>query len=257
MQAEIFRSAEAARTANAQLKEANAEMEAFSYSVSHDLRAPLRHIQGYVEMLSRDAQGTLSEKSERFLRTIAEATTEMATLIDDLLSFSRMARMGMETSRVDLNSIADEVRRTVSAETPGRNLEWHLSETPEVMGDPSMLRQVLVNLFRNAVKYTRPRDPAVIEMKHVGLNAGRAVFVVSDNGVGFDPRYAHKLFGVFQRLHRAEEFEGTGIGLANVRRIIARHGGTTWAQGTLGEGASFYFTLPLSEGRDIEQGEGL
>lgn len=246
MAAEVFRSAEGARAANIQLRESNAEMEAFSYSVSHDLRAPLRHIQGYAQMLERETQGQLSEKARRFMTTISEASTEMGVLIDNLLSFSRMARAGMDSSVVDLSALSLEVQASLVPETEGRRIHWRLSALPEVMGDVAMLRQVLVNLFQNALKYTRPRDPAVIEMRHVGTDAEQAVFVVSDNGVGFDPKYTHKLFGVFQRLHRTDEFEGTGIGLASVRRVVARHGGRTWARGIVGDGASFFFTLPLA-----------
>lgn len=256
MAAEVFRSAEAARAANIQLRESHAEMEAFSYSVSHDLRAPLRHIQGYAEMLGRETEGQMSEKGVRLLRTISDASHEMGVLIDDLLSFSRMARVGMDSTVVDLDSLAAEVRAGLDRETEGRRIDWRLSALPRVTGDASMLRQVLANLLQNAVKYTRPRDPAVIEMRHVGMDAGQAVFVVSDNGVGFDPQYAHKLFGVFQRLHRVDEFEGTGIGLATVRRVVARHGGRTWAQGNPGEGASVFFTLPMAELAAHETGEG-
>lgn len=258
MAAEVFRSSEAARAANLQLQEANAEMEAFSYSVSHDLRAPLRHIQGYVEMLTRETQGALSERAQRFLRTISEASHEMSVLIDDLLSFSRMARAGMARSEVDLKALAEEVRASLDHEGKGRRIEWRIEALPRVFGDAAMLRQVLANLFQNAIKYTRPKDPAVIELRHTGEEGGQAVFMVRDNGVGFDPQYVHKLFGVFQRLHRADEFEGTGIGLASVRRIVARHGGRTWAEGEPGRGASIFFTiqaLPAGEPRKPGEAE--
>lgn len=244
MEAEVFRSAEAVKAANLKLREANAEMEAFSYSVSHDLRAPLRHIQGFVELLTRDTQGQLSDKSQRFLRVISEAAREMSVLIDDLLSFSRMARAGMERTVVDLDALVLEVRSTLATEAEGRRVEWRVAKLPRVQGDPSMVRQVMVNLLQNALKYSRPRDPAIIEIRQTGEEEGQVVLVVRDNGVGFDPQYAHKLFGVFQRLHRADEFEGTGIGLASVRRIVARHGGRTWAEGAPGQGASIFFTLP-------------
>ena len=256
MAAEVYRSAEAARAANLELREAHAEMEAFSYSVSHDLRAPLRHIQGYVEMLARETRGQISEKGERFLCTISEASREMGDLIDDLLSFSRMSRAGMDQTVVDLQSLAFEVKTVLAREASGRTIDWRLSTLPRVLGDASMLRQVLVNLLGNAMKYTRPRDPAMIEMRHLSTDGGQAVFVVSDNGVGFDPAYTHKLFGVFQRLHRVDEFEGTGIGLATVRRVVARHGGSTWAKGTKGEGASFFFTLPAAVEVDSHEKEG-
>lgn len=247
MEAEVFKSAEAARAANDQLREANAEMEAFSYSVSHDLRAPLRHVQGYVQMLTREAGGQLSEKAQRYLRTIAEASRDMGALIDDLLSFSRMARVGMQPEGLDLGELVENVRRELKADTLGRRIEWIVGPLPRVLGDRPMLRQAFTNLLDNAVKYTRPRDPAVIEVGQAGEDGGRPVVFVRDNGVGFDPQYAHKLFGVFQRLHGPDEFEGTGIGLASVRRIISRHGGRTWAEATLGEGASFFLTLAKAE----------
>ncbi len=227
----------------AQLEEANRELEAFAYSVSHDLRAPLRHVEGYVDLLTREAGEDLSEKGRRYAATIAEASREMGELIDDLLTFSRMGRTGMVETSVDLDALTGLVRRELEASAAGRKIVWTIAPLPRVQGDPSMLKLVLTNLMGNAVKFTGPRDPAEIELGCAGEEDGRLVFYVRDNGVGFDPQYAHKLFGVFQRLHRAEEFEGTGIGLANVRRIIARHGGRTWAEGRLDDGATFYFTL--------------
>ncbi len=231
------------RQRTAQLQEANKELESFSYSVSHYLRAPLRHIHGYVDMLSRAVEGQLSDKAKRYLQTIADASQEMGRLIDDLLAFSRMCRAELHGVSVDLNQLVQECVRNLEMATRNRNIIWNIPLIPPVMGDPAMLRQVFANLLGNAVKYTRPRDPAEIEIGRAGEEEGRIIFFVRDNGVGFDPQYAHKLFGVFQRLHRAEEFEGTGIGLANVQRIIARHGGRTWAEGKLNEGATFYFTL--------------
>jgi PAS domain S-box-containing protein len=226
-----------------QLESANQELEAFSYSVSHDLRAPLRHVQGYVEMLAREAQGTLSEKSQRYLRTIADAAREMGTLIDDLLAFSRMGRAEMSETDVDPVPLVDEVRQAVTREAAGRDIRWTIEALPRVRADVAMLRQVFINLLGNAVKYTRRREVAEIAVACTGAEEGRVVFCVRDNGAGFDMKYADKLFGVFQRLHRADEFEGTGIGLASVRRIIARHGGRTWADGRVAGGAAFYFTL--------------
>ncbi len=226
-----------------QLVVANKELEAFSYSVSHDLRAPLRHIQGYVEMLTREAKDGLSEKALRYLRTIAEAGGEMGVLIDDLLAFSRMGRTEMVEEDIDLGPLIAEARRGLELATQGRNIRWQVAGLPPVRGDAAMLRQVLVNLLANAVKYSRGRDPAEITIGCAGEEEGRLVFFVRDNGAGFDMKYADKLFGVFQRLHRADEFEGTGIGLASVRRIIARHGGRTWGEGRLNAGATFYFTL--------------
>ncbi len=230
----------------AQLLEANKELESFSYSVSHDLRAPLRHIQGYVEMLQKHIDGQLSEKARRYLKTINEASVDMGQLIDDLLGFSRMGRMEMSEGSVDLNHLLQEALHGLESTTQHRNIQWKIAPLPVVIGDAAVLRQVLVNLVGNAVKYTRPRDPAHIEIGAAGEEDGRLILFVRDNGVGFDMQYAHKLFGVFQRLHRADEFEGTGIGLASVRRIIARHSGRVWAESKLGEGSTFFFTLKRS-----------
>ena len=225
------------------LEEANKELESFSHSVSHDLRAPLRHVQGYVEMLTEAAAGQLSGEARRYLQVITDASVEMGQLIDDLLAFSRMGRAEMNEGCVHLDRLVRDTIQGLEMATRGRNIVWKIAPLPPVLGDPSLLKQVLANLMGNAVKYSRPRDPAEIEIGGAGQEDGRLILFVRDNGAGFDMRYAHKLFGVFQRLHRAEEFEGTGIGLANVRRIITRHGGRTWAEGKVGEGATFYFTL--------------
>jgi len=250
----------------AQLEAANKELEAFSYSVSHDLRAPLRHVQGYVDMLGREAEGKLSDNGRRYMKTIADASHEMGELIDDLLAFSRMGRAEMCETSVNLDKLVQDTLRDLEATTRERHIVWKIQPLPTVQADPAMLKLALTNLLSNAVKFTRPRDPAVIEVgivdeevrgqkSEVGeeqetsdiSNASQITFFIRDNGVGFDPQYAHKLFGVFQRLHRADEFEGTGIGLANVRRIIARHGGRTWADGAVDKGATFYFTLRTSK----------
>ncbi|MBI3400972.1 MAG: PAS domain S-box protein [Acidobacteria bacterium] len=228
------------------LQEANKELEAFSYSVSHDLRAPLRHVHGYVEMLQRATDGQLSEQAQRFLNTITEASAEMEQLIDDLLAFSRMGRAEMRESRVRLDDAVQDTIRGLEMATPGRNIVWRTAPLPPVVGDPALIKQVLANLMGNAVKYSRMRDPAEIEIGCAGEEDERIILFVRDNGAGFDMQYAHKLFGVFQRLHRAEEFEGTGIGLATVQRIVARHGGRVWAEGAVNEGATFYFTLQPS-----------
>lgn len=227
----------------AQLEVANKELEAFSYSVSHDLRAPLRHVQGYVELLKKAAGDSLPEKARRHLEVISDASKHMGHLIDDLLSFSRIGRADMEHESVNLVELAELCRLGLELETRNRRIQWKIDPLPVVIGDRSMLRQVLANLMGNAVKYTRPRDPAEIEIGCAGHENGRGILFIRDNGVGFDMQFADKLFGVFQRLHTPEEFEGTGIGLANVRRIIMRHGGRIWPEAALGKGATFFFTL--------------
>ncbi|MEN9574569.1 MAG: hypothetical protein RL514_2424 [Verrucomicrobiota bacterium] len=244
----------------AQLEAANRELESFSYSVSHDLRAPLRHIHGYVEMLTDATAGQLAEQPRRYLQTITEASEEMGELIDDLLAFSRMSRTELTETTVPLDALVQETLRGLELAVRGRNIQWQIAPLPPVRGDAAMLKQVFANLLGNAVKYSRGRDPALIEVGVAdsasavitgalppggGLPNAVTLFV-RDNGAGFDMRYAHKLFGVFQRLHRADEFEGTGIGLATVRRILARHGGRVWAEGKVGAGATFYFTLQLA-----------
>ena len=247
MEAEIFQSSQKVQAANQQLEAAYKELEAFSYSVSHDLRAPLRHIHGYVEMLTAATGGQLADKPRRYLQTIAAASVEMGQLIDDLLAFSRTGRVELRLERVPLDGLVPEAIRGLEMATQGRNIDWKIAPLPAVRGDVALLRQVLANLVGNAVKYSRGRDPARIEIGIAGEEAGRAIIFVRDNGAGFDMQYASKLFGVFQRLHRAEEFEGTGIGLATVSRIIARHGGRVWAEGKLGDGAAFYFTLERAD----------
>ena len=235
---------------NSKLEAANRELESFSYSVSHDLRAPLRHVQGYVELLTQEiAASQLSDKARRHLQTITDASIEMGQLIDDLLAFSRMGQVELHESHVRLDELVQATIQSLEIATRDRNIDWKIAPLPQVLGDPSALKQVLVNLLGNAVKYSRPRDPAQIEIGCAGAEDGRVILFVRDNGVGFDMQYAHKLFGVFQRLHRASEFEGTGIGLAIVQRVIARHGGRVWAEAAVNQGATLYFTLrPVTTG---------
>jgi signal transduction histidine kinase len=234
-----------ARSRTAELEASNKELEAFSYSVSHDLRSPLRHIDGFAELMSEECGPALNADGRRYLGVISESVKQMGKLIDDLLMFSRMGRVGMRQTRVSMAELVKQALRALAGDAKDRNIEWEIHSLPDVRGDSSMLKQVWINLLSNSIKYTRPRDLAKIEIGCSKRN-GEWEFRVQDNGAGFDMKYAEKLFGVFQRLHRAEEFEGTGVGLANVSRIVARHGGRTWAQAKVDEGATFYFTLPNS-----------
>jgi PAS domain S-box-containing protein len=230
----------------AQLEAANKELEAFSYSVSHDLRAPLRHISGFVDMLL--VQGTgLTADDRGLVNTIADSASQMGKLIDDLLSFSQMGRMDMRKTPIQLNELVQSARSDLRHDIKGRDIEWRIGALPEVQGDPNMLRQVLVNLISNALKYSRTRPQSVIEISGTET-AQEFELCIRDNGVGFDMKYVDRLFGVFQRLHRAKDFEGSGIGLANVRRVIARHGGRTWAEGKVNGGAAIFFSLPKQNG---------
>jgi len=242
-EAEIFRSSQEIQAANGKLQTANKELEAFSYSVSHDLRAPLRHVDGFVDLLRKQSAEKLDERSRRYLDIIADSARRMGALIDDLLIFSRMSRMDLRRAKVASESLVHEVWDAQQEEIRGRRVVWKMDSLPQIEADAAMIRQVWANLIGNAVKYSRTRDPAEIE---IGCNEEKCefVFFVRDNGVGFDMQYVDKLFGVFQRLHRSDEFEGTGIGLANVRRIVSRHGGRTWAEGKVGGGATFFFSLP-------------
>ncbi|MBI3852652.1 MAG: PAS domain S-box protein [Verrucomicrobia bacterium] len=226
------------------LEAANKELEAFSYSVSHDLRAPLRHVIAFGELLRRDAASTLSEAGRQHLQFVSDAAKQMGRLIDDLLVFSRMGRAELERTTVKMDELVAEVVTEMSHDTQGRNIQWEIAKLPEVCVDRAMLKQVWVNLLANAVKYTRPRKRAEIQIQCRRNSQQELEFSVHDNGVGFDMKFVGRLFGVFQRLHTQDEFEGTGIGLANVQRIIRRHGGRTWAEGEVDKRASFYFTLP-------------
>lgn len=228
-----------------ELELANRELEAFTYSVSHDLRAPLRHVNGFAEMLKDHLASTLDAEGRRYLERIGDGARNMSTLIDELLVFSRTARTEIRRQNVKLGTVVEEVCRSLDREVAGRQVIWKIGPLPEVSGDAALLRQVVFNLLANAAKYTRPRNPAIIEVGTHSRTPNEVVCFVRDNGVGFNMQYAPKLFGVFQRLHTASEFEGTGVGLAIVRRIVQRHGGRTWASGVEDEGATFYFSLPV------------
>ncbi|MGH7131435.1 MAG: sensor histidine kinase [Phycisphaerales bacterium] len=253
----LVRATEALEAANAKLEErvkertkqleaTNAELEAFTYSVSHDLRAPLRHINGFVRLLDQQGGMAMNETSKRYMGVIAESANRMGRLIDDLLGFARVARAEPNRMPVDMNALVDEALTTLAPASQATRIDWNRPPLPAVEGDPALLRQVWINLIDNAIKYS-----GRLERAHIQVGARREgsdwVFFVADNGAGFDPRYAARLFGVFQRLHAESEFPGTGIGLATVRRIVGRHGGRTWAESELGRGATFYFSLPGKE----------
>jgi light-regulated signal transduction histidine kinase (bacteriophytochrome) len=232
------------------LEATNAELESFSYSVSHDLRAPLRAIDGFARILLEDHRAKLDPEAQRLLGVIDQNTRRMGQLIDDLLAFSRLGRKEIMTRRVDMEeltrTVVDEIRRAEAEQGRNGSLDIQIGSLPAVPGDRALLRQVVSNLVQNAVKFTRGRSSARIE---VGSrpDGTETVYYVKDNGAGFDPRYADKLFGVFQRLHSTEQFDGTGVGLAIVKRIVQRHGGRVWAEGQPDQGATFYFTLPGEE----------
>jgi len=236
---------ELARRAS-ELETSNKELESFAYSVSHDLRAPLRHVVGYSELLQRQASSLLDEKSRRFMQTILESAKRMGNLIDDLLEFSRIGRAETKNTLVSPDPLVKDVVAEIGQDTTGRDIVWKIHHLPVCYSDRSMLRLVIFNLLSNAVKFTRMRAQAEIEIGCVDGENEVEVFV-RDNGAGFDMQYVDKLFGVFQRLHLPEEFEGTGIGLATVRRIIHRHGGEVRAEGIVDHGATFYFSLPKAQ----------
>jgi PAS domain S-box-containing protein len=250
----------------AQLQAANRELETFSYSVSHDLRGPLNHVMSCVELVQNDGRSSLSEKNLGRLAMISQSAKQMGDLINDLLAFSRIGQSELKKTEVDLDELVREALGDFQAETKGRNIVWNIHPLPTVQADRALLRMVLVNLISNAVKFTGTRAEARIEIgvmekwsngavastqnsnAPISQHSEAPVFFIRDNGAGFDPRYAGKLFGVFQRLHSRDEFEGTGIGLANVQRIIQRHGGRAWAEGVLDGGATFYFSIPKTVG---------
>jgi PAS domain S-box-containing protein len=227
-----------------ELEAINKELEAFAYSVSHDLRAPLRHMAAYTELLQKKASSTLDEKCSHYILMTLDSAKRMGNLIDDLLAFSRIGRAETQKTLFSLTQLVREALTEVRDDTEGRNIAWKIGALPDFYGDRSMLRLVLVNLISNAIKFTRTRPQAEIEIGCADGNSDDLVVFVRDNGVGFDMKYMNKLFGVFQRLHDSDAFEGTGIGLATVQRIIHRHGGKVWAEGVVDSGAIFYFSAP-------------
>ena len=233
----------------AELTASNTELDSFAYSVSHDLRAPLRHIDGFVDLLRASTKGKLDEKSTHYLDTVADSARRMGMLVDDLLAFSRMSRVELARQSFDMNEVIKDVIDQLQPEIAERSIDWQIAKLPTAKGDRALMGMVWTNLIQNAVKFTRTRDPAIIQIGSQTDGQDFHAYFIRDNGVGFDEKYASNLFGVFQRLHRQEDFEGTGIGLASIRRIIQRHGGSTWAEAALDKGAAFYFTLPKGDTR--------
>jgi light-regulated signal transduction histidine kinase (bacteriophytochrome) len=225
-----------------QLHAANSELEAFTYSVSHDLRAPIRQIEGFSKILGEHLGGNTTPQAQLYLHRIQQGSHEMRCLVDDLLQLAKLGRQQTKPAQIALGTIASEVVGILRQDVGDRDIEWRVAQLPTLLCDPGLMKIVFTNLLSNAVKYTRPREKALIEIGHT-VKDGYPVVFVRDNGVGFDMNYADKLFGVFQRLHRAEEFEGTGVGLATVQRIIRKHNGSIWADATLDRGATFFFTL--------------
>lgn len=230
--------------AEAKVVEVNRELEAFSYSVSHDLRAPLRSINGYSKILEEDYSGQLDQEGNRILQVIRKNALRMGQLIDDLLNFSRLGRKELEKTMLNMNSLVENVQQELMINENGRQVEFDVKPLPEAYGDLSMIRQVWINLISNALKYSKRQDVSKIEIGSI-REEENTVFYIRDNGVGFDMAYADKLFGVFQRLHRIEEFDGTGVGLALVHRIVSRHGGKIWANAEVNHGATFFFSIPV------------
>ncbi len=238
----------------AQLETANKELEAFSYSVSHDLRAPLRHISGFSKMLTEEFGSSLDPNAQHYVERIQAGTQKMGLLVDELLNLARLGRHALTLQPTGLNSMITEVVAILQPDTAGRRVEWVISDLPTMECDPVLVKQIFQNLLANALKFTRPRAHAVIEVSHKEED-GQPVFMVRDNGIGFSMKYVDKLFGVFQRLHRVEDFEGTGIGLATVQRIVQKHGGRVWAEAELDNGAAFYFTLSMGKRAESKSNE--
>ena len=231
-----------------ELQTSNKELEAFTYAVAHDLRAPLRHIHAFSDMLARDEESKLSSEGKHFVDCILTGTTRMEILLEALLNLSRLGRQPINRRRIKLKELVHEVINDLATETANRHIEWRIAELPAVSCDPELMRIVYTNLLSNAVKFTRRQEKAVVEVGQKTVE-GKILLFVGDNGAGFDMRYADKLFGVFQRLHQERDFEGTGIGLATVNRILHKHGGKIWAQSEPGKGATFYFTFDGAEAR--------
>jgi light-regulated signal transduction histidine kinase (bacteriophytochrome) len=230
----------------AQLHAANKELEAFSYSVSHDLRAPLRAISGYAQILLEDYLPALDSEGQRVCNVITDEARRMGELIDDLLSFSRLSRKEIQSTKVDMKALVYSVYGEVTADEQRERIDFSVGKLPPAVGDPALLHQVWINLVSNAVKFTSKKERAVIEVG-TKRSDSELIYCIRDNGAGFDIQYVDKLFGVFQRLHSEDEFEGTGVGLAIVQRIVQRHGGRVWAEGEPGKGATFYFALPRGD----------
>jgi light-regulated signal transduction histidine kinase (bacteriophytochrome) len=249
MEAEVYRRAAQVQDANRRIEAANQdlaiaikELEAFTYSVAHDLRAPLRKIDGYCSILAENFSASLEPDAQRYLALVSEGARHMGRLVDDLLRLSKIGTRNLDIKEVSLNAIIETARRELPDQPPDRPIVWEMAELPTVTCDAALMKLALVNLLSNAVKYTRNQAHPVVEIGQ-RLNRGKTAFFVRDNGVGFDMRFANKLFGIFERLHRQDEFEGTGVGLATVKRIIQRHGGQIWAESEPGKGATFYFTI--------------
>lgn len=236
----------------ADLQSVNKELEAFAYSVSHDLRAPVRHIAGFTELLQKQAESVLDDKSRRHIKMILESANRMGSLVDDLLAFSRIGRTETQNTTIHLDHLIKGVVDEISPDTEHRNIAWSIGTLPVCYGDPSMLRLVFGNLISNAVKFTRPRSTSQIEIGSMNHQPNEVIVFVKDNGVGFDMKYRDKLFGVFQRLHSQQAFEGTGIGLATVERVVHRHGGRVWAESSVDHGATFFVALPKPERKPHE-----